>query len=49
MYRLIDQHGVYACSVRTGQPFEYGTHQLAVVAARVLGKRDARRYEVVAA
>lgn len=49
MYRLIDQHGVYARSVKTGQPFEYGRYDLALAAAKALGKRDGRRYEVVPA
>ena len=48
MFRLIDQHGAYASSEKTGRAFEYGTYQLVTrVAARILGKKHDTRYRVV--
>lgn len=47
MYRLIDQHGSYVSSEKTGRAFEYGKYQLATVAARILGKKHDTRYRVV--
>jgi len=47
MYALLDPNGNYACSEKTGARFEYGTYQLATVAARILGKKHDTRYRVV--
>lgn len=47
MYALLDQHGNWACSEKTGARFVYHSPELAEAAAKALGKKYDTRYRVV--